>query len=96
MSASSYQNGTVSVGASATEIVETGDQNDGVLIQNRGPVSVYLGGSEVTASNGADGGILLAPGEQITVSTTGGTNHSLYGITAGSTAYVAFLQVAGE
>lgn len=49
--------------------------------------SSYQNGT-VSASNGADGGILLAPGEQITVSTTGGT--------AGSTAYVAFLQAAGE
>ena len=67
---------------------------DGVLIQNLGAVTVYLGGSTVTAGTTATGGFQVAANAIVNVPTTGASSESLYGITASSAANVAFLYPA--
>lgn len=89
----SYVNGTVAVSTTVAAIVETGNQNDGVLVQNRGPEPVYIGGSSVTADTSSTGGVLVAPGEKVTVSTVGNDDAELYGITAAGTTYVSWVVV---
>lgn len=93
MATTSYAHATISVGATATALVETGLQNDGVLIQNRGPVPVYIGGSTVTADISSTGGLLLAPGDKVTVSTVGNVDGEIYAITSTGTAYVSWIEV---
>lgn len=88
-----YQHGTLSVGTTATLITNSDLENDGLLVSNRGPVSVYLGGATVTADQTSTGGFEIAPGEKITVSTVGNLIADLYGITAAGTAVVSWLVV---
>lgn len=89
----SYHNGTVSVSTTATAITETYNQNQGVLLQNRGPVPVWVGGSTVTADNTSTGGYLLSPGDSVTVSVVANIDGEVYGVTLADTAYVAWLEV---
>jgi hypothetical protein len=63
----------------------------GIVIQNLGSVTVYLGSSTVTAGTTSTGGVQLAANGVITVPTTGAASEALYGITASSTANVAYL-----
>lgn len=88
-----YVHKTVQVTTTAVALVETGNQNDGVLIQNRGPGAVYIGGSTVTADSSTTGGILLAPGDKITVSTVGNLDGEVYAIAACETSYVSWIEV---
>jgi len=88
-----YQNGVVSVGTTATLIAtpSSAPDMDGILVQNLGSVTVYLGNSSVTANTASTGGYQVAAGASATVPTTGASTEALYGITASSTANVAFL-----
>lgn len=84
-----FQSGVVSVGTTATLICTVGSapENDGVLINNGGSVTVYLGGSGVTASTGFP----VAENTTVTVPTTGAEGLALYGITSSSTSNVAYI-----
>jgi hypothetical protein len=88
-----YSNGVVSVGTTATLIAtpSSAPETGGILIQNLGSVTVYLGGSTVTAGTTSTGGLQLAANGVITVPTTGANNEPLYGITASSSANVSWL-----
>ena len=85
-----YNQGTVTVGTSATLICSPATGAHGVLIQNNGSVAVFIGGSTVTAS-GATAGISVAANATVTVPTVGDSPHDLYGIVASTTANVAYL-----
>lgn len=88
-----YKNGVVSVGTTATLIAtpSPAPENDGILIQNLGSVTLYLGGSTVTANTASTGGYPVAASASANVPTTGASSEGLYGITASSTANVAFI-----
>jgi hypothetical protein len=88
-----YQNGVVSVGTTATLIAtpSSAPDIDGILIQNLGAVTLYLGTSTVTAGTTATGGYQVAAAASVLVPTTGASAEGLYGIVASSTANVAFL-----
>jgi hypothetical protein len=90
----SYKNGAVSVGTTAVAIATPSAPDvDGILIQNLGSVTLYLGGSTVTANTASTGGYPVAASASVLVPTTGGgeAGDTLYGITASSTANVSFL-----
>ncbi len=56
---SGYSHATVSITATASQVFSANpSENDGVLVQNRGSVAVYLGGSTVTADDTGTGGLL--------------------------------------
>ena len=88
-----YQNGVISVGTTATLIAtpSSAPDIDGILIQNLGSVTLYLGGSTVTANTASTGGYQVAASASVLVPTTGARSEALYGITASSTANVAYL-----
>jgi hypothetical protein len=88
-----YKNGVVSVGTTATLIAtpSSAPDVDGILIQNLGAVTLYLGGSTVTANTASTGGYTVAAAASVLVPTTGASSEGLYGIVASSTANVAFL-----
>lgn len=91
---SGYVHGTVSVGTTATDLFSSPtNESGGVLVKNSGPVAVFLGGSTVTAGTAATAGLLLNPGESVTVTSTGASSADLYAITATGTAYVSYLWV---
>lgn len=94
MSNAVYQSGTVSVTTTAAILVVTLNQNNWpTLVQNRGPVTVYLGGASVTADAASTGGFALAPGQYVPVPSgnIGGTGTDLYAVTAAGTADVSYL-----
>jgi hypothetical protein len=88
-----YKNGVVSVGTTPTLICtpSSAPDVDGVLIQNLGAVTLYLGGSTVTAGTTSTGGYQVAASASVTVPSTGASAEGLYGIVASSTANVSFL-----
>jgi hypothetical protein len=88
-----YKNGVVGVGTTATLIAGPGSVpgNAGILVQNLGSVTLYLGGSTVTAGTTSTGGLQVAANASVNVPTTGAASEALYGITASSTANVAYL-----
>jgi hypothetical protein len=88
-----YKNGVVSAGTTAVLVAtpSSAPDVDGILIQNLGSVTVYLGGSTVTANTASTGGYQLAASASVLVPTTGASAEGLYAITASSTANVAYL-----
>ena len=88
-----FKNGVVSVGTTPTPIATPSSipENAGVLVQNLGSVTLYLGGSTVTAGTTATGGLQVAANATVNVPTTGAATEALYGIVASSTANVAYL-----
>jgi len=88
-----YQNGVVSVGTTATLIATPSSvpENAGLLIQNLGAGTLYIGGSTVTAGTTSTGGLQVAANATVNVPVTGAAAEGLYGIVASSTANVAFL-----
>jgi hypothetical protein len=88
-----FKNGVVSVGTTATLIATPSSvpENAGILVQNLGSVTLYLGGSTVTAGTTATGGLQVAANASVNVPTTGAASEALYGIVASSTANVAYL-----
>lgn len=89
-----YNQGTVSVTTTATKIATMQKESGGVLIANQGSVTVYLGGSTVTANTAATGGFPLAANASVLVPTDGDESRDLYAIVASGTANVSFLQPA--
>lgn len=79
---STYQQGTVTVGTSATLIANPDCGTGGIYLTNTGSVAVVLGGASV-ATSGANAGPTLAPGASIIFPTSAGPT-SLYGICASS------------
>lgn len=90
---SDYAQGSVSITTSGGLVCLVAPENDGVLVANTGTVTVYLGGSTVTAS-GASQGIPLAAGASVLVPALGGTAHSLFAVTASGTSTVNYLYPA--
>lgn len=90
---SSYAHGTASISSMAAVLVTTGSENGGVVVSNRGPVSVYLGGSSVTADQASTGGLELVPGEKVTLSTVANVSADLYAVTASGTTAVSWIAV---
>ena len=89
-----YVNGVVSVGTTTPTLIATPSsvpENGGLLIQSLGSVTLYLGGSTVTANTASTGGYQVAASAAVNVPCTGAASEGLYGITASSTANVAFL-----
>jgi hypothetical protein len=90
-----YNTGATSVGTSPTLIATTvGTDSGGMLVQNNGSVTVYLGGATV-ASSGANLGFALAASSSVLVPTVGGPPNALYGVTGSSTATVVVLFSSG-
>lgn len=85
-----YEQGTVSVGTTATLVCTVGTENDGALIQNNGSAAVFLGGPGVTTS-GATQGVQLAASATVAVPSVGGSTHDLYAVVATGTADVSYL-----
>lgn len=79
-----FVNGVVSVGTAATVIATPGSvpESDGLVVQNLGTATVYLGGSTVTANTASTDGLQLAANGVVTVPTTAAAGESLYGITS--------------
>jgi hypothetical protein len=76
----------ISVAATATLIIAANSSRQGVLITNPSTsVTVYIGGSGVTTSNGA----ILPPLSSLTLPITG----PIYGIVASSMQIVSFIEV---
>jgi hypothetical protein len=88
-----FINAVTSVGTTAVAIATPGavPDNIGVLVQNLGSVTVYLGGSTVTADTTSTGGFQVAANAIVNVPVTGAAAETLYARTASSTANVATL-----
>jgi hypothetical protein len=85
-----YPFGTLSVGTTAVFVEISPANVGGALIGNRGPEPVYLGGSTVTADESSTGGLLLEPGEKVSLSTST-TYGDIYAITAEGTSIVTWI-----
>lgn len=90
----SYNNAATTVSSTATLIATVSGDNSGVLVQNNGSVTVFLGGPNVTAS-GATQGFSLAENTSVLVPSTGSSANTLWAITASSTASVVVLFPSG-
>jgi len=90
-----YNQALTSVGSTATLIAVTSAcGTSGVVVQNVGSNTVYIGGASVTSS-GATQGISVAANGIYTFPTTGGPANQLYAITASSTSNVVVLFSSG-
>ena len=89
-----YNNAATTVSNTPTLIATVSSDADGVLVQNNGTATVYLGGATV-ASSGASIGYMLAANASVLVPSTGSCANSLYAITASSTAVVVVLFPSG-
>jgi hypothetical protein len=90
-----YNNAATTVGTTPTLIATLGGVGSGgVLVQNNGTATIYLGSSSV-ASSGANMGISLATAATLLVPTVGGPADGLYAVTASSTASVVVLFPTG-
>lgn len=87
-----YKNGVATATSTASKLVTVTAENDGIIVQNLGSVTVYLGGPSVTANQTATGGYPLAAGASQSVPSVGGLAQDLWAVTASSTAPVAWLQ----
>lgn len=85
---SPYASGTVTVGTTAV-LLATVTSPTGVLVQNNSgtAITVYLGGSTVTAATG----YVLAQNASVTVPTLGDAGCELYAIAASAGASVTYL-----
>lgn len=80
---------TVTSSATSLDVDTTFLTARSVLLRNRGSVAVYVGGSNVTTSNGYQ----LDPGEWVSLDSSGtGANTATYGVTASGSATVHVLQ----
>lgn len=86
-----YAHGTVSVTTTATLVCEPSGVNS-VLVQNNTgtAVTVYLGGSGVTAS-GATAGYVLTQNSSVLIPAVAGAQCALYAITSSGTASITYL-----
>jgi hypothetical protein len=88
-----YKNTVTSVGTTAVAIAAPGSvpDNIGVLVQNLGSTTVYIGGSTVTAGTTSTGGLQVAANAIVNVPVTGAAAETLYAISASGTNNVATL-----
>lgn len=87
MSLGINQTGQVSVGTTPTLIAASNGLRYALLITNiSSTVTVYIGNSAVTASNGQ----VLGPGQSLTIPVVG----PVYGVVASGTQTVSFIEVA--
>jgi hypothetical protein len=88
---SPYASGTATVGTTAV-LLATVTSPTGILVQNNSgtAITVYLGGSTVTAT-GATGGYALAQNASINIPTLGDAGCQLYAIAASAGALVTYL-----
>ncbi len=99
MSGVDYPFATVSVSTTAVFLFTTAPCGAQAFVKNRGPVTVYLGGSAVTADEASTGGYPLEPGEVATIPSPGNVASDnpngldLYAITAADSAYVSWIAV---
>jgi hypothetical protein len=82
--ASTYIHGTVTVESTPTLLFNTAETECGALIQNSGAVTIYLGGSNVSAS-GATAGYQLGANGSVLVPTVANAQCSLYAASGSST-----------
>lgn len=83
---------TATATTTAALLTSIANENDGVLIANRGPEPVYVGGSTVTADESSTGGLVVYPHEKVTLPTVGGgTTYDIYVVTASGTAIVSWV-----
>ena len=89
--AAPYASGTATVGTTAV-LLATVTSAKGILVQNNSAtaITVYLGGSAVTAS-GATQGFALAQNASVTVPSLGDAGCQLYAIAASAGALVTYL-----
>lgn len=99
MSGVSYTFATVEVTTTATFLFTAASVGPQAFVKNRGPVTVYLGGSTVTADSASTGGFPVEPGETATIPSPGNVvsdnpdGLDLYAIVADDTAYVSWIAV---
>lgn len=88
-----FINKVTSVGTTAVAIASPGSvpDNIGVLVQNLGTTTVYIGGSAVTAGTTSTGGLQVAANAIVNVPCTGASAETLYAISASGTNNVATL-----
>jgi hypothetical protein len=90
-----YNNQSATVGNTPTKIAALeGVGSGGVLVQNTGANTVYIGDSAVAAS-GTHLGFSLAAAASVLIPTVGGPADDLYAITASSTSVVVVLFASG-
>jgi hypothetical protein len=87
-----YPFATVSVSTTATFLDVSPANVGGILIGNRGPEAIYIGGSTVTADETATGGLILPPGERAPLPTSTSWG-DVYAITAEGTSYVTWIGI---
>jgi hypothetical protein len=83
-----FQTGQVSVGTTATLIVDVGQgvpDNDGVIVS--ASAACFVGGPSVTPTTG----FALAASTPVRIPTTGAASEPLYGITSSGTALVSYI-----
>lgn len=88
---SAYKHGTVTVPVTAVLLCTVNMPSNGVVVQNKGAVDVYLGGPTVTADVTATGGIKVVAGTTITIPSFGVAAQDLYAIAVSSTSAVGWL-----
>ena len=65
---------TIPDGSTPTKVLSWDAARKAVILQNNGSVSLYLGGSTVTADAAATGGYILAAGKELAISNGGGSD----------------------
>ena len=88
-----FINAVTSVGTTALAIASPGSvpDNIGVLAQNLGTTTVYIGGSTVTAGTTSTGGLQVVANAIVNVPCTGAASETFYAISASGTNNVATL-----
>lgn len=90
-----YKNGTQTVSDTAAVLVTDVVYDGGMVIQNNGPVSIFLGESTVTADRSSTGGLEVEPGEKF-LTPYPGAYLSLYAVAeSGASASVTWLALRG-
>lgn len=82
---------TVNNSATSLDANVTSGTARSVILRNRGTIAIFVGGADVTTSNGYQ----VDPGESLSIDVSGwgGANVAVYAITVSSTATVHVLQV---
>ncbi len=92
METASYSNNMVYCSAATpTLICTTEDTNSGIILQNCGAETVFIGGPDVTTVGGASVGFQLEANQVITIPTNGGVHQEIYGLAASGSQPVQYL-----
>lgn len=87
---SDYSQGQVTATSTPALLCLVDAENAGVLVQNTGSVTAYVGGSTVTSS-GDTQGLSIAAGDDRLIPSVGGEQNTLYVVTDSSTTTVVYL-----